>query len=336
MDQVLSQNEVNALLDAVNDGRVAVDPLKEDRAPGEDFEYYDLASTDKIIRGRMAGLEIVNDRLTRYLQISMSSLLRKVVEVQLEFSGLMKYGEFINQLVAPTALTMIKMSPLRGIAIVGVETRFVFSMVNNFFGGLGEGDKDVGSLESRDFTMIENNIVRKVVRTIIAELKRAWQPVYEINPTFLRTETNPQFVGAVPNADVVINTQFTIEFENAVGVLNLVIPYAMVEPIKQILTISNQNEEDELDQHWIQRLKEEMLKAKVNMLVELGRASLTVEEVRNLEVGDVLMLDSDSTKPLILKIENVPKMKGMPIIHKGHVALRLTEASIETGPQVSL
>lgn len=333
MEQVLSQNEVNALLEAVQEGNLEIEKFDDRR--NDDFKYYDLASQDKIIRGRMAGLEIIHDRLNRYLQIAMSSILRKIVDVQLEFSGLMKFGEFINQLVSPTVLNLYKAPPLRGIAIVALETRFLFSMVNSFFGGLPDDDRDVDSLESRDLTLIELNILRKVIRTILSEIHKAWQPVYEINPQYLRSETNPQFVN-VPNADVVINTQFTIEVENAVGVLNIIIPYSMIEPIKQKLSISTQSDEMELDLHWIQRLKEEMLKAQVNILVELGRAQLTVKDLDNLKVGDVILLDSDANAPLTINIENVPKMKGKPIIHKGHVALRVTDTSLEDEPQAEL
>lgn len=335
MEQVLSQNEVNALLEAVNDGRLEID--KQERAnESTDYQYYDLASQDKIIRGRMAGLEIIHDRLNRYLQIALSSLLRKMTDVQLEFSGLMKFNEFINQLVAPTVLNLFKMPPLRGVAIVAIETRFIFSMLNSFFGGLAEDDNDVDALESRDLSNIELNVVRKVVRTFLAELKKAWQPVYEIKPSYLRSETNPQFVGVVPMADVVINTQFTVEFEGAVGVCNIVIPYSMIEPIKQKLSISSQSEEEELDMHWIQRLKEEMLKADVNIQVGLGKAQITVQELQDLKVGDVIMLDSDATKPLTIDIENVPKMKGSPIIHKGHIAMQISKTSLDDEKQASL
>jgi len=335
MEQVLSQNEVNALLEAVNQGTLQVE-TKKGQDKTTDFVYYDLASQDKIIRGRMPGLEFIHDRLNRYLQIAMSTLLRKVVDVQMEFSGLMKFGEFINQLVSPTALSIFKMSPLRGQAILGIETKFIFHMLNSYFGGRTEDDREMEGLESRDFTLIEQNIVRRTVKSILAEVQKAWHPVHEVKCTYLRTETNPQFVGVVPMADVVVNTQFTIEFENAVGVMNLVIPYSMIEPIKQKLSISTRGEEMELDLHWIQRLKEEMLRAEVNLLVELGRSKLTVKDLQELKVGDVIMLNSDATKPLVLRIEGVDKMKGMPIIHKGHVALRITNTTLGDEPQAAL
>ena len=334
MEQVLSQSEVNALLEAVSDGALAAD--SKEAARKLDFEYYDLASQDKIIRGRMPGLEIIHDRLNRYLQLALSSLLRKMVDVHLEFSGLMKFGEFINQLIAPTALNLVKMPPLRGIAIIAIETRFLFSMLNSFFGGLPTDDKEMDSREAKDLTIIETNIVRKVVRTILSELQKAWLPIHEIRPSYLRTETNPQFISVVPTTDVVINTQYTIEFEDTVGVLNVVIPYSMIEPIKQKMSIASQSEEVELDFHWIQRLKEEMLKAEVNLRVDLGHAHLTVNELRKLKKGDVIMLNTDSTQALSLMIENVPKMSGVPIIHKGHVALRITDTRIMEKQQVSL
>ncbi len=327
MEQVLSQNEVNALLEAVQEGNV---PTEGDPIPRDDeFESYDLASQDKIIRGRMAGLEIINDRFNRYLQIALSSLLRKVADVQLEFSGLMKFGEFINQLISPTTLNLFKMSPLRGVAILGLETRFIFSMLNTFFGGSRGDDKDIELLDTRDLTIIEMNIVKKLVRTMLGELQKAWHPVHEIHPSYLRTEINPQFVGVVPSSDVVINTQYTVEFDNAVGMLNLVIPYSMIEPIKQKLSIYSQSEEQELDMHWIQRLKEEMMQAAVNMRVDLGHADMTVRELKNMKAGDVIMLDSSANDPLVVRIENIPKMKGLPIVHKGHVAMKITNMHLD-------
>ncbi len=333
MEQVLSQNEVNALLEAVNDGRLEVESDNKEVVEGRDYQTYDLTSQDKIIRGRMAGLEIIHDRLIRYLQIAMTGVLRKMVEVQLEFSGLMKFGEFINQLIAPTCLNLIKMPPLRGVAMVALESRFILSLLNSFFGGHGADDRDVPDLETRDFTMIEMNILRKVMRVILGELDKAWHPVYEIKSGYLRTETNPQFVGGIPNSDVIINTQYTIAFENAVGVLNIVIPYSMIEPIKQKLSATSHSEEQELDMYWIRRLKEQMMKAHVNLLVELGRAEISVSELKQLQVGDVIMLNSDATKPLTLKIEDEEKMTGMPIIHKGHMALRVLNNNIRKSPE---
>lgn len=334
MDQVLSQSEVNALLEAVSDGSLEVE--KSDKPSEKSFEFYDLASQDKIIRGRMAGLEIIHDRLNRYLQISLSTLLRKVVEVQLELSGLMKFGEFINQIVTPMSLNLFKMPPLRGVAILAMESRFIFSMVNTFFGGQTENNQEIEDIENRDFTFIEMNIVRKVVRTILVELEKAWHPVYEVHSSYLRTETNPQFIGVIPNSDVIINTQFSIEFDNLVGSLNIIIPYSMIEPIKQKLTVTSQSEEVELDMHWIQRLKEEMLRAKVNIQVELGKASLTVRELDELREGDVIMLDSDATKPLTVRIENIPKMNGMPVVHKGHIAMRIDSTTLQDETRASL
>lgn len=333
-EQVLSQNEVNALLNAVDDGSLAVE--QGTKADEQAWEYYDLASQDKIIRGRMAGLEVINDRLNRYLQISLGSLMRRVVDVHMEFSGLMKFGEFINQLIAPMALNLFKMPPLRGVCLAAIESRFVFSMLNSFFGGLPEDDKDIENIDQRDFTLIEMNIVRKVIQTILTEYEKAWHPVYEVRCQYLRTELNPQFIGGIPNADVVINTQYTIEFDNAVGALNIVIPYSLIEPIKQKLTVTSQSEEQDLDINWINRLKEEMLKAEVNMKVDLGNASLTVNELKKLKKGDIIMLDTDSTQPLTLKIENVDKMRGLPIVHKGHMALKITEAEIVNKNQASL
>jgi len=335
MEQVLSQNEVNALLEAVSDGKLATGPGSDD-AKDQSYERYDLASQDRIIRGRMPGLEMINDRFNRYLQIALSTLLRRVCEVQPEFSGLMKFGEYVNQLIEPTCLNLFKLSPLRGVAIVAIETRFIFSMLNSFFGGRVESDKPVASLETHDFTLIEANIVQKIVRTILAEVERAWHPVHEIKTAFLRTEINPQFIGVVPMSDVVINTQYTVQFENAVGVLSLVIPYSTIEPIRQKLSISNQSEEFELDLHWIQRLKEEMLKAEVNLRVDLGHGKLSVKELYDLKPGDVLMLNTDASSPLTLKIENIPKMRGVPIIHKGHMALKVTSQTVDDDKPATL
>jgi len=332
-DQILSQNEVNAILEEVAKGRLKpsakVENLKNDSAKkSQDYETYDLASQDRIIRGRMAGLEMINDRLNRYLQISLSSSLRKVVEVTLEHTELIKFGEFINRLVAPSCFNLVKLSPLRGVAIIAIESRLVFAMLSVYFGGQPDVEEKAEAYEQRDFTMVERNVIRRIVTLMLSDMQRAWHPVNPVIPSYLRTETNPQFIGVVPHADVVINTYFTVEFENVFGSFNIVIPYSMIEPIKARLSVSSHGEEVEMDTTWMTRLQDQLMKTNVDLSVELGRAAITIEELRDLRVGDVLQLNSPSTEPLVLRVENVPKMLGYPVVHRGNLALKIKDTKI--------
>ena len=321
MPQVLSQNEVDALLKDVAGGDTDDDfdlPDMDENA----VISYDLTSQDRIIRGRMPTLEIIHDRFVRMFRLTLSSALRKVVDISVRSTELLKFGEFLKTLPIPSSLNLFRMTPLRGNAIMVLETRLVFSLIDIFFGGTGELEVKA---EGRDFTAIENKIVRRVVISALEDLQNAWRPVFPIQVAYTRSEINPQFIAIVPHSEVVVIVTFDVEMGKAPMTLTICIPYSLVEPIRSKLDSGFQSDQNESDNVWTSRFKDNLSEAEINILVTLGQTELTVREFLKLEVGDVLSIDQEADKPLDVEIEGVVKYRGFQGTYKGNQAIKVSE-----------
>ena len=206
MSSVLSQGEVDSLLRGISGGEFdSEDGFKADES---DAVPYDLSSQDRIVRGRMPTLEIVHDRFVRMFRLTLSSALRKVVDISVRATELVKFGEFLKTMPVPCSLNLFRMNPLRGNAIMVLETRLVFTLIDLFFGGTGE----VGvRAEGRDFSAIELRMIRRVVVSALEDLQQSWRPVFPVQITYTRSEINPQFVSIVPHSEVVVVTTFDVE-----------------------------------------------------------------------------------------------------------------------------
>lgn len=326
MDQVLSQSEVDALLSAVSDNKVDA----EDAGGGGDdaagVVQYDLANQDRIIRGRLPTLDIIHDRFIRLFRVTLSNGLRKMANLSVNSTGPLKFSEFMNSLPLPSCLNILRLDPLRGAAIMVIESKLLYALVDSFFGG---NDVPYTKIEGKDFTQIEIKIARKVVLSALDDLEKAWEPVYPIKIGYSRTEINPQFVAVVPPSDVVIATTFDVELEKVSGTIKVVIPYAALEPIKSKLSVGFQSEQLEVDHIWINRIKEQVMVTNVNVLVQLGQADITLQDLTNMEPGDIIQLEGDATLPLEVLVEGIPKFRGIPGVLKGQRAIRITETMNE-------
>lgn len=322
MNQVLSQNEVDALLSAVSDGAEAEDLAT---AEGSGVVQYDLANQDRIIRGRLPTLDIIHDRFIRLFRVTLSNGLRKMANLSVNSTGPLKFSEFMNSLPLPSCLNILRLDPLRGAAIMVIESKLLYALVDSFFGG---NDVPYTKIEGKDFTQIEIKIARKVVLSALDDLEKAWEPVYPLKIAYNRTEINPQFVAVVPPSDVVIATTFDVELEKVSGTVKIVIPYATLEPIKSKLSVGFQSEQLEVDHIWIDRIKEQIMDASVNLSVSLGEADISVGDLVNLEPGDVIQLDKDASQPLDLELEGVSKFKCIPGLLKGQRAIKVTESLV--------
>lgn len=336
MNQVLSQSEVDALLAAVSDGDVSSSDKPASSGGGgggggikvangaEDkvVVSYDLTSQDRIIRGRLPQLEVIYEKFMRSFRVSLSSALRKIASLTLASTDFLKFGEFINTLPMPTCMSVLRFSNLRGSALLVIESKLAYALVDSFFGG---ADRPYTKIEGKDFTQIELSIVRKVVDLAIEDLENAWSSVEKIGASFVRTEVNPQFVGIVPPTDVVIATTFDVELENANGTITVVIPYATIEPIKQKLSSGFQVESDQTDKKiWTSIIRDQLMETELNIRVDLGESEITLRELMDLKVGDVIPLDQDSSAEFNIQVENVKKFKGFYGIHHGTVAVQVT------------
>lgn len=318
MVKVLDQSEVDALLKGVVKGEIDT----ETDLPPEDGETrdYDLTNQDRIIRGRMPTLEIINERFARLFRVSLSTAMRKTVDISVKSTEMVKFGEFIKSIPLPTSLNIFKMDPLRGYAIIVVESRLVFGMVDSLFGGNGERH---AKIEGRDFTPIEQNIIRKVVASGLSDLQKAWKPVYEVDVQYVRTEVNPQFAAIVPPSEVVIFISIEVELDQVSGLINLCLPYSTIEPIRGKLHAGFQSDQLEVDQQWIRRFKEQLEGANVNVTVEMGKTQITGKDLMKLGVGDVIQLDNSVDGGMDVLVEGVSKFKGMPGSHNGNKGVKI-------------
>jgi flagellar motor switch protein FliM len=280
---------------------------------------FDLSNQDRIIRGRMPVLEIVNDRFARLYTNALANTMRKRVDINPISIDMSKFGDFMRSLPVPTSISIFKMDPLRGNALLVVDSRLVFALVENFFGGAGSQPK----VEGRDFTPIEQAIVDRVVKIALANMEDSWKPVHEVHIEMIRSEVNPQFAAIVPPSDVVIVVTFEVELENAIGSLICCLPYATMEPIRSKLHASFQSERLEVDHAWISRFKERLFETPVDMLVRLGRTKITGRQLLQLQVGDILLLDTDEDDLLEAEVETVRKFYGIPGRVKGNKAFQV-------------
>jgi len=317
MSKILEQDEVDALLRGLSGGDVET----ETEIPEDDTGVvaFDLANQDRIIRGRMPVLEIVNDRFARLCTNALANTMRKRVDINPISIDMSKFGDFMRSLPVPTSISIFKMDPLRGNALLVVDSRLVFALVENFFGGAGSQPK----VEGRDFTPIEQAIVERVVKIALANMEESWKPVHEVHVELVRTEVNPQFAAIVPPSDVVIVITFEVELENAIGSLIVCLPYATMEPIRSKLHASFQSERLEVDHVWINRFKERLMETPVELVVRMGRTTISGRQLLYLQEGDIILLDTDEDEMLEAEVEGVRKFQGLPGRVKGNKSFKV-------------
>lgn len=300
MAQVLSQDEVDALLNAVNDG--GGDSFSGGDSGGsaggggddadENIQTYDLTNQDRVIRGRMPILEIIYERFIRSFRVSLSNSLRKISTISIISTDLLKFGEFVNTLPIPSCMCIMRFNELRGPALLVFESKLAYAIIDSYFGGT---DRPFTKIEGKEFTMIELSFMRKIMDMAINDLEEAWAPVHRIDAQYLRTEINPQFVGVVPPSDVIIATTLEVEFESASGTIMIVVPYSTIEPIKQKLSSSFQTDNEMADSIWTQAMNEHIKNTKATVVVRLGEAEMTLGDLLTLEPGDIIPLNQDAS-----------------------------------------
>ncbi len=304
MDKLLSQDEIDALLQGIEEGKVdttAEQPAQTDVVP------FDFANQDRIIRGRMPTLDVLNDLTARAFRASFSIALRKGVDVGPRGVQMMKFGEFTRTLTVPSSLHVFKMDPLRGYALLCLDPKLVFTLVDIFFGGSG---KTTFRIEGRDFTTIESKLILKVVNMIFVDLEKTWKAIHPLSFQYVRSEINPQFISIVYPSDLVIVVPFALELEEFTGMIFLCIPYATLEPIKGKLYSGYQTDQLELDHTWVERFVEHIRHTRVELVVDMGGCQISVQDLLNLKVGEVLQLDVGPTDLLTARVEDIPKFRG--------------------------
>lgn len=320
MSNILSQNEVDTLLKGVQSGEIGAEEAKQKILSG--VRPYDLTSQEKIVRGRMPGLEMASERFARFFRNTVSGLMMKYVDISIHNVQIIKFGEFMKAVPFPSSINIFKMEPLKGYSLMVVEAPLVFAFVEFFFGGASV--RNVKS-EGRAFTSIEQRVIKNVTALALNDMAMAWAPIAPIKPEHVGSEMNPQFVTIVTPSETVIKIEVQLEVEAFTGKLFFCIPYAMIEPVKEKLYSGIQGDKNEPDQRWVERLKDILMGSRVRVSAEMGQSVLMFGELMKLRVGDVLTLNQSTTDELLVKVEDAPKFKGVPGFSRGSQAVRVTK-----------
>ncbi|MDE1194014.1 flagellar motor switch protein FliM [Pseudomonas sp. Bc-h] len=315
VQDLLSQDEIDALLHGVDDGLVQTESVIE---PGS-VKSYDLTSQDRIVRGRMPTLEMINERFARYTRISMFNLLRRSADVAVGGVQVMKFGEYVHSLYVPTSLNLVKIKPLRGTALFILDAKLVFKLVDNFFGGDGRHAK----IEGREFTPTELRVVRIVLDQAFIDLKEAWQAIMEVNFEYINSEVNPAMANIVGPSEAIVVSTFHIELDGGGGDLHVTMPYSMIEPVREMLDAGFQSDLDDQDERWVNALKQDVLDVSVPMSATVARRQLKLRDVLHMQPGDVIPVELPDH--LVMRANGVPTFKVKLGSHKGNLALQVVE-----------
>ena len=320
MSQILSQEEIDALLNGLSEGEIET---KEEEVPDPSrIRPYNLTDQERIIRGRMPALEMTSERFTRVFGITISSLLKKVINITTISIDITKYGQFMRTVPVPTSMHIFKMEPLKGKALFILESQLVFALIDIIFGGSGQ---EKYKIEGRDFTSIENRLINKIVLSALSDFERVWKPTKEITITYIKSETNPQFAQIVAPTDIVVVMKLECDMGFFQGGMTFCIPYSSLTPIREILLGAYQTEGLEIDKEWREWFKEQLKHSNLDLSVELGKTKLTVKDILGLKDGDVIVLDHYYNDDLNVYVENVLKFKGKPGIYKGNNAVLISQ-----------
>ncbi|UZD64523.1 flagellar motor switch protein FliM [Marinobacter sp. AN1] len=315
MQDLLSQDEIDALLHGVDDGDIDT----YDEVDEEGVKTYDLASQDRIVRGRMPTLEMVNERFARYTRISLFNLLRRNADVSTGGIQIMKFGEYIHTLYVPTSLNLVKVRPLRGTGLFILDAKLVFKLVDNFFGGEGRHAK----IEGREFTPTETRIVQMVLNQVFVDMKEAWHAVLKVDFDYLSSEVNPAMANIVSPSEVVVISTFHVELDGGGGELHMALPYSMIEPIREVLDAGVQSDIDDVDERWVNALQEDIKEVLVPVNAMVCRRRISLRDVANFKAGDVIPVEMPEA--LDMTANGIPIYKATLGTRDGKMALRIKE-----------
>lgn len=311
----LSQEEVDALLKGVTG--------EDDSAPVEaadtgNVKPYDIGRQERIVRGRMPTLELINERFARYLRLGLFNYMHRNAEISVGAIRVLKYSEFIRNLVVPTNLNLVHVKPLRGTGLFVLDPNLVFLVVDNLFGGDGRFHTRV---EGRDFTVTEQRIIQGLLKIIFTEYEKSWKPIYPVNFEYIRSEMNTQFANIATPSEIVVAVTFTIEFSGASSDMHICLPYSMIEPIRETLYSALHSEQVSSDKRWTATLRHQLKLAEVELVTPLGETQLSLAQIMEMKVGDIIPLTLH--EPLKVYVNGVPVMTAHHGVRNGQYAVKV-------------
>lgn len=316
MSDILSQEEIDALLHGVDENDVQPEP---EVVPGS-ARHYDFASQDRIVRGRMPSLELVNERFARLFRASLFNLLRLSPEVSASSVQLTKYSEYVASLFMPASMNLVKMRPLRGTALFNLDPKLIFSVVDMFFGGSGKFHFKV---EGRDFTGTEMQVVHRMLELAFTDMVEAWAPVLKVAFEHIGSEVNPHFANIASPSEVVVVNVFNVELEGGGGELHVALPYGMLEPIRELLDTGVQSDRDDMDDRWRNAIEEEIFSAEVELSCRLTEKRMVMSEVAALRPGDIIPVEIPPFQ--VVTANEIPIFRATFGVSRGNLALQVDE-----------
>ena len=326
MAEILSQDEIDALLDGVDSGDVDTDTAPP--APGE-VVAMDLASQDRIVRGRLPTLEMINERFARHFRVSLFNMLRRSPELSVVGVESLKFSEYMHKLYVPTNLNLVRIQPLRGTALIVFEPKLVFAVVDNFFGGDG---RFRAKIEGREFTPTEMRVVQLLLNAAFADLTEAWAPILKVQFEYLQSEVNPHLATIVSPTEVVVVSRFRVDLEGGGGDVHVTLPYSMIEPVRDQLNAGVQSDSRDHDDRWGKAMKMQLETAEVSVTGVLARPQITLRELLSLTAGDVIPIGMPRRTEL--EVEGVASYRGEFGESDGHNAVRIDELMLRQKPSL--
>jgi flagellar motor switch protein FliM len=317
VSDLLSQDEIDALLHGVDDVEEE-DIVEEDTERKDGSSDYDFSSQDRIVRGRMPTLEMVNERFARHMRISLFNMMRRTAEVSINGIQMIKFGEYIHTLFVPTSLNMVRFRPLKGTGLITMEARLVFILVDNFFGGDGRYH---AKIEGREFTPTERRIIQMLLKLIFEDYKEAWSPVMDVSFEYLDSEVNPSMANIVSPTEVVVISSFHIELDGGGGDFHVALPYSMLEPIRELLDAGVQSDKEDTDMRWSKALRDEIMDVSVNISTKFLEIDLPLSQVMELQAGDIIPIEMP--EHIMVLIEDLPSFRAKLGRSRDNVALKI-------------
>ena len=314
-NQILSQDEVDALLQGITGES---QKLEQEQVEEGAVRTYDIASQERIVRGRMPTMEVINERFARNIRIGLFNFIRKSPEIAIGSIKVQKYSAFLREIVVPTNFNIVSVKPLRGSGLIVCDPTLVFAMIDALYGGSGRFHTRI---ERRDFSATEQRVIKRLVDVIVEEYRKAWNAIYPLELEYQRSEMQPQFANIATPGEIVVSTSFTLEVGDTSGSLHFCIPYSTLEPIRDVLYSTVQGDAAEADKRWINLLKQQIQSAELEVVAELASADATVEQLLSFKPGDFIELD---LKPLVeAKVDGVPLLEAHYGLSNGKYALKV-------------
>ncbi|MFN3567846.1 MAG: flagellar motor switch protein FliM [Caldimicrobium sp.] len=316
MEKILSQEEIDALLAGLETGKVDITPKKEEPGQVKPFDFRDFTISTKL---KIPGFDVINDYLTRSLRLGLSTLLREIVEITSLPTQMERFKDFLQKIPVPTSIHIFRIDPLKGYSLLIIDAPLVFLFVERFLGG---GERKSIRVEGREFTPIEQRLIKKVVNLILDELEKAWRNISPIKPKYIRGEVNPQFARVLQPEETVLIAGFLLELEQLSGKILFCYALSSLQPIKDKLYAPYQVEEV-VDIKWKKALEEIILNSEVRLRALLGKGQITIGDLIHLKKGDIIVLDKKGKDPIEVLVEDVPKILGRMGVYKKHLAVQI-------------